>query len=246
METGALFKQAMDFIERRDQCATLEQLNDSFGQLISQHGVETFVSSELASPQVKKPIGLIFGRPDDGFLRDYIQTQSFRRDPMIREAFMTTKPFAWSDVLGRGDLTPEAQSVMSLARDWSKTAGYVVPIHKPNAPINTVVMAGRKLDANPALRPFLHLLAIYYNETGRRLALREQARADSHHKLLNDLELECLRAAAVGRTDWEIGQSMSLRESEVRAMIEQAQRKLGVSSRIQAIIAALQRKELAF
>jgi DNA-binding CsgD family transcriptional regulator len=64
--------------------------------------------------------------------------------------------------------------------------------------------------------------------------------------LLNDLELECLRAAAVGRTDWEIGQSMSLRESEVRAMIEQAQRKLGVSSRIQAIIAALQRKELAF
>ena len=52
---------------------------------------------------------------------------------------------------------------------------------------------------------------------------------------LSERELECLRWAAGGKTDWEIGELLGVSKSTAHFHIEQAKKKLGVNSRIQAV-----------
>jgi len=55
---------------------------------------------------------------------------------------------------------------------------------------------------------------------------------------LSARERECLRWAAAGKTDWEIGQILSLSEKTVNVYITRAKTKFGVKSRAQAIVLA--------
>lgn len=55
---------------------------------------------------------------------------------------------------------------------------------------------------------------------------------------LSGRERECLRWAAAGKTDWEIGQILSLSEKTVNVYITRAKTKFGVKSRAQAILLA--------
>ena len=48
-------------------------------------------------------------------------------------------------------------------------------------------------------------------------------------------EVECLQWAALGKTDWEIGELLGVTKATAHFHIEQAKRKLGVKSRVQAV-----------
>lgn len=59
------------------------------------------------------------------------------------------------------------------------------------------------------------------------------------HFQLSQRETECLQWAARGKTDWEIGQILSLSEKTVNIYIERAKAKYGARSRAQAIALAM-------
>ena len=63
--------------------------------------------------------------------------------------------------------------------------------------------------------------------------------------LLSPRETECLRWAALGKTDNEIGTILSISPRTARFHVENAKRKLGVATRIQAVTAALRRGMIA-
>jgi DNA-binding CsgD family transcriptional regulator len=72
------------------------------------------------------------------------------------------------------------------------------------------------------------------------LRLREVGVTNSaSHFMLSRRETECLQWAAKGKTDWEIGQILSLSEKTVNVYIERAKSKYGVRSRTQAITLAM-------
>ena len=56
---------------------------------------------------------------------------------------------------------------------------------------------------------------------------------------MTERELECLRWAAAGKSDWEIGQILLISAKTVNYHIENAKRKFGVATRVQAIVCAL-------
>jgi DNA-binding CsgD family transcriptional regulator len=52
---------------------------------------------------------------------------------------------------------------------------------------------------------------------------------------LTDREVECLQWVSLGKTDWEIGELLGVAKATAHFHIEQAKRKLGVTSRVQAV-----------
>jgi len=58
-------------------------------------------------------------------------------------------------------------------------------------------------------------------------------------------ELECLRWTAQGKTDSEIGTILTISARTARFHIENAKRKFGVSTRIQAVAEALKLRAIA-
>jgi len=97
-----------------------------------------------------------------------------------------------------------------------------------------LILCGRPLILSPRdLRQFAYLC--------QQLTNRLFALAEGHNVgavWLSEREQECLRWAAIGKTDWEIGQILSLSEKTVNVYITRAKTKFGVKSRAQAILMA--------
>jgi DNA-binding CsgD family transcriptional regulator len=63
--------------------------------------------------------------------------------------------------------------------------------------------------------------------------------------VLSARERQCLELAAYGKSDWEISQLLGISEHTVHKHVEAAKRRLGVSTRVQAIVWAAQRLEIS-
>ncbi len=61
----------------------------------------------------------------------------------------------------------------------------------------------------------------------------------AHGPRVSGRESQVLRWVAAGKSDWEIGQILRISEKTVNFHVENAKRKLGVATRIQAVVAAM-------
>src|SRR5690606_4199677 len=64
--------------------------------------------------------------------------------------------------------------------------------------------------------------------------------------LLTARECQCLELAAQGKGDWDISQLLGISEHTVHKHVEAAKRRLGVSTRTQAIVWAVQHRAICF
>jgi DNA-binding CsgD family transcriptional regulator len=62
----------------------------------------------------------------------------------------------------------------------------------------------------------------------------------SSYEALTQKETECLSWCKEGKTNWEIGEILSISEKTVEFHLSNTIRKLGVSNRITAVVKALQ------
>ena len=83
----------------------------------------------------------------------------------------------------------------------------------------------------------LHMAAIYTHAVVRKLsgARKEQPQIAS----FSTRERECLQWYAAGKSEWEIGEILSISEKTANTYLERAKQKFGVATRKQAIVAAL-------
>ena len=85
-------------------------------------------------------------------------------------------------------------------------------------------------------RPTLHALATIYVVEG--VKLLEVVDDVQTHTPLTMRETECLRWVSEGKSDWDIAEILGISESTVHAHVENAKRKIGVRSRVQATVLA--------
>jgi DNA-binding CsgD family transcriptional regulator len=156
--------------------------------------------------------------------------------------FAAAKPFSVADATrGAGD-----QALSSLLALLGATDALVVPVSRLLQFKGVVLFAARAAgtppDVSPIVRSALHVLAHCAFDRAHMLE-REPKRRDAG--ILSPREAECLRWAAAGKTDNEIGAILTISPRTARFHIENAKRKLGVSTRIQAVAEALRLKAIA-
>ena len=100
-----------------------------------------------------------------------------------------------------------------------------------------ISFASDKLEEDPKLLPAMHLISIYFHAKYRELLGRPRK---FDVPSLTPRERECLRWAGTGKTDSEIGDILGISEATVHAHIEGAKRKVGVTTRIQAVVASME------
>jgi DNA-binding CsgD family transcriptional regulator len=75
------------------------------------------------------------------------------------------------------------------------------------------------------------------------LGVRPPAAMDTQ---LSERERECLRWIAAGKTDWEIGQILSISDKTVNIYVQRAKFKLRTQTRPQTVMAALRQKLISY
>lgn len=155
-------------------------------------------------------------------------------DPILAEARTSGKSFTWREAWSRWH-GPSAVARAALARGLGLVDGIAIPMVRSSFAVPVVLAAGRCPGFDNTTKSALSLAssAIY-----RRVAALEVPRFRSGSRL-TERERQCLSWAAAGKSDWEIGQIIELSAKTVNYHIENAKRKSGVQTRVQAIVEAL-------
>lgn len=166
-------------------------------------------------------------------------------DPVLMTAQKLSLPFTWDDIPQYLQLTPRQKTILAEARAAGLTHGYTVPIHIPGQVSGSCSFVYDDGEIDPACFPAAHYVGIYAFNAALRLARPEAFNCPSPTRL-TDRQKQCLALAARGKSDWSIGQLLRLSQQTVHMHIENAKKRYGVASRVEAVVRALFDGELAF
>lgn len=239
------FDDAQSFVERA-RALPLDALKSTFRISLERLGFQYFACCSHVDP-LRPPSGavLIHNYPSD-WVAEYGARQLHHLDPVRLHAERTLLPFRWDSVEFLARTTLSQRQILAEAARQGLVRGYTIPIHLPWTPGTarascSVVPDSESIDPRSYLA--LQLMAMHLYDAASRNP--ESPPTESPSKALSLRERQCLELVAQGKTDWAIGQILHISEHTVHRYIESAKRRLGVATRVQAIMSALQGRQIS-
>jgi LuxR family quorum sensing-dependent transcriptional regulator len=177
-----------------------------------------------------------------GFAEEFDRAGHSPNNPLVLRAFTEARPFTASELWASPLNDRQKRALASLSVSLNVRDGLMVPIRNSLELDGVVLLGGLKPDMSSIMRSSLHLLAHCAFERATALELQPKRKEVG---LLSPRETECLRWAALGKTDNEIGTILSISPRTARFHIENAKKKFGVATRIQAVTEALRLRAIA-
>jgi len=239
------FDIARTFIEQDSKTTPLDDLKLAFAQATQDLGFRFFSCSAHIDPLRPPAPALVFQSYPREWVRHFSDNGLYVIDPVFRHAARTLLPFSWDDEDFQASLTPDQSDILRTAEKFGLAHGYTVPIHGPYAISASCSVVPYSDRVHPASREAIYIMAVFmYDAMLRKLS--NTGALDPTRLRLSNRERQCLELAAQGKSDWEIGAIMGIAERTVHAHIESAKRRLGVTTRVQAIVHSLFGQQLAF
>jgi DNA-binding CsgD family transcriptional regulator len=181
------------------------------------------------------------------WVRAFSELDFYYVDPVFHYANRSLTPFFWDAAEFRAELTAPQLEIMQEARRFGIEHGYTVPLHTPRPTSAFRASCSVVPDSSAvASESYLavQLMACYMYSALSREA--ETKPGDSVPRGLTRRERQCLELAAQGKSDWVAGRILGISERTVHNHIEHAKRRLGVATRVQAIVHGLVSRQIAF
>jgi LuxR family transcriptional regulator, quorum-sensing system regulator BjaR1 len=125
--------------------------------------------------------------------------------------------------------------VLRDAREFGLYEGLCIPIVNPRRSAVLASFNGRHVDTSLHARIAMYAVSVFTLE--RLVELNVPFAAGKSP--LSRREAECLAWVAKGKSDWDIGEILGISEKTVHWHIEGAKRRLGVATRMQAVVGAI-------
>jgi LuxR family quorum sensing-dependent transcriptional regulator len=169
----------------------------------------------------------------------YTNSGWFGIDPLPIEARRRIAPFLLSE-LANLKFTAAQIAFMKGAADYGWREGFAVPIHGPGSLQGLVTMVTRRDEFSLSLsdRAVLEVMS---------RAVWERCRTSEGFGMVDEQgpaklsarEIECLQWAAAGKSDVDMATLIGIRPATAHFHIEQAKRRLGVKTRVEAVAAGV-------
>jgi len=200
------------------------------------------VLSPLDASAKKLAPHLIYIDAPANFVDTFDQRALLHHHPLIQQALTSSDPFTVREVQARG-LTAEQRKVLEfVAAELDLKAGFVVPVRRADEMLGVVMFGGLRCRLGAIERSILHLLA--HAAVVRAIDLKQAPKKPAAGDL-SPRECQCLQWASQGKTDSEIGVILGISARTARFHIENAKRKLGAATRVQAVAEAMRRHAIA-
>ena len=233
-----ILQQALHALRRACGTHTIEDLNSIFEPAVTSLGFTAFACALVSDDNVSAGLKLLFGKGLDQWQRRYSDMRYHRYDPIIHECRRHSNAFYWSELRLTQMLSEGEVQVLDDARSFGIDEAFVEPIHKSDSSVLIVLFAtNQRHQPNLELRAATHMLAAYYGLRGAMLYRGETGYRDSHRHLTYR-QLECLQWVRAGKSSTDIAEILDISSGVVDEHIANACRRLGVGTRIQAVIAA--------
>jgi DNA-binding CsgD family transcriptional regulator len=240
------FDLAQSFIEQCKGGAHVGDMVVAFQQALETMGFRYFACCSHVDP-LRPPRGavMLHTYPRE-WARAFSELDFYYVDPVFHYADRTLSPFFWDEGAFRSDLTPPQQEILAEAARYGIDRGYTVPIHSPrslSAFRASCSVVPDSVSLAPACYSAVQLMSCYLYELASQDSDRKAAALP---RALSRRERQCLELAAQGKSDWAVGKILAISERTVHNHIENAKRRLGVATRVQAIVHALISRQISF
>jgi len=229
---GATSSSVLDFIVAIDKIKSADDVWDRFLRYSSAFGMNYAALVDMPGPgESLIDTALYLSCPPEWRTR-YFQNNYFPNDPAVLHLARTTDPFTWADALAYPVYTAAQRRVVDEAGEFDMHGGFVVPLVGLRTRSAVIELAGPNKSLGTREKAALQMASMSVNARLRTIFKPRR------HPLppLSHREREVLQWAAVGKSDWEIGEILSISEKTVNSHIENVKRKYGVTSRIHAVV----------
>jgi DNA-binding CsgD family transcriptional regulator len=241
------FDLLQEFIEHSERAANADDLAVAFQSALERLGFRYFACCSHVDPQRPPRRAVLIHSYPSSWTRLYSEQRFFEIDPVFRHADTTLRPFFWDGGEFQAGLTREQRDMLAQAAKFGVAHGFTTPLHPPcsrvaHAASCSVIPDSAALELT---RYYLAQLMSYfmYDIASRQADAKEEAAGAVE---LSNRERQCLELVAQGKSDWVVGKLLSISERTVHNHIERAKRRLGVTTRVQAIVHALATRQISF
>lgn len=235
-----------EFMEQCRRRASTDALEAAFRMAVSELGFRYFAVWSHVDPLAPPRNAIMIHNYPAEWVRFYSEARLRDFDPVLLRAERDPLPFFWDDMLRTDPVTLQQRKIMEEGATYGLEHGYTAPLHLswiqgvPRASCSMVpddpAIEARSYQAVELMANYLYAVAsplpgVLSYPKSLQLTARER---------------QCLELAAEGKDNWAIGRLLSLSEGTVHTYVERAKRRLGVATRIQAVVRALAMGQISF
>lgn len=234
------FEQTLDYINRVQNAPTDRQVCAELLSISAEFGLTSLIACTMPdrclSPGQQRKLILLQGWPEE-WLQIYVSSGYLRHDPVV--SMMRRKPqtFRWKDAYESGHMEGDSREMIGRAHEFGLSDGIAFPMYTLDGTRILVSLGGPALHISNENLQQLSLLSNY--ALGRALQLNFNQALDCHKCNLTSREIECLRWAALGKSEWEISRILGISEHTSEKHLLNAKLKLGAANRTQAVVEAI-------
>lgn len=223
------------FAETCSRARTPGEVADAFATETRRLGFAHVALCSHVDPLNPPPGAVAVIRYPADWIVHFSENRYDRIDPVFAEASRRSDPFAWSDPGFLSRLDDDQMRVLREGAEAGVADGFTFPIKIPGALDASCSLVAGDGGADPDNLAVANAISVFAHETTRRMTGGGKGRTAR----LSDRERECLAFVARGKSDWVISQFLGVSERAVHHAVERAKKRLGVSTRVQAVVCAL-------
>lgn len=234
------FDETLNYINRVQKAPTVEQVCAELLSVTSKFGLNALLAGTVPDPNTplaeQKRHVLLCGWPV-GWLERYMARNYVDHDPVVCHMKRSPGSFKWTEANEVLADDPSSLEVIGDAGSFDLRDGYAFPLLTLDGTAVMVSLGGPQFESSPENLSVLSLVSTY--AVGRAMQLSVAENAKDTRSRLTDREAECLRWAAVGKSEWEISQILGISEHTSEKHLLNAKAKLGAINRVQAVAEAI-------
>lgn len=227
-----LARRAFEAVADLQRVDSLGELDQVVRPVFESVGCTYFAAAQFFKADRSPSTEVLFGSFHADWAERYVRHNYSGRCAIAREMLARTKPYSWTDVLDGRELSAEARRIWNEAREFGLSDGLFAPMRGVDGSYAAVALSGEHIDTGDRfLRVVAQVLCGFYGGEGRRIAARTRARP-----LLTPRQRECLAWVRQGKSSNDIADLLTLSTPTVDGHIAEACRRLGVRTRVQAVV----------
>lgn len=181
-----------------------------------------------------------------GWAEYFIEARLFLHDPILRASLSTNIGFTWEDVATLIRMGARQHRILEAARREGLESGFTVPANIPGEAHGSCSFAsatGCSISTDCQLAA--QLVGSFAFQAAKRICC---ARCPLHFQAveLTPRQRDCVELVAQGKTDWEIGRILDLKEDSVTKVVDSARRRYDAANRTDLVVAALFDGQISF
>lgn len=239
------FDVAESFIELSRSGMADRSLAMGFGRALEALGFRHWALCSHIDP-LRSPVhSILLHNYPQTWTQRYSEAGLYEIDPVLERAARDPTPFFWDTAFEDQPVTAAQRKLLAEAAGFGVVHGYTVPIHLSWLP-GALRASCSVIPAGPVDRRSYSVLpgiaaCLYTAMTCARSDPWTESSVE-----LSRRERQCLALAAQGKDDWAIGELLHLSHETVHWYFKRLMGRLGMSTRIQAVVWALRKGQLSF